>query len=222
LGGIVVFGVTVALGIVLVMTVFGIVRDSLARVGDKQPQRVAAAVVNRVRILAGQSNDYISPSEQLWLRDQFYVGGETSRRSGVAAGAEDANLFLGERYGSFQYVIPVVPGKYRLTLHFAETWFGPGNQGGGGAGNRVFDVQCNGVQLLSGFDVYREAGGANRALVRTFDNIEPNEQGRVVVTFLPRANNGMINALELTPMSEGNGSDTPPAVPDVPVAPGAR
>jgi hypothetical protein len=156
------------------------------------------------------------------LGDQFFVGGETSSRSGVAVGADDPNLFLGERYGSFQYVIPVMPGKYRLTLHFAETWFGPGNRGGGGAGSRVFDVECSGVQLLSGFDVYRQARGANRALVRTFDNIEPNEQGLVVISFLPRANNGMINALELTPMSEPNDSDLPPAIPEVPDKPGMR
>ena len=197
-GGIVVFSLTIAFGVMLVVTVFGFVRDRLAR--RDQPQRIAPAVVNRVRILAGQSNDYISGSEQLWSGDQFYVGGQASSRSGVAAGAEDPNLFLGERYGSFQYVIPAMPGKYRLKLHFAETWFGPGNQGGGGAGNRVFDVECNGAHLLRAFDIYREAGGANRALVRTFDGIEPDKQGRVVISFLPRANNGMVNALELIPM----------------------
>jgi hypothetical protein len=217
-----VFGVTIVFGIILVLTVFSFVKERLSRMTDNQPQRIAPAVVNRVRILAGQSDDYVSPSEQLWTRDQLYVGGETSSRSGVAAGAVDPNLFLGERYGSFQYVIPVMPGKYRLTLHFAETWFGPGNQGGGGAGNRVFDVECNGVDLLRHFDIYREAGGANRALVRTFDNIEPDDQGRVVISFLPSANNGMINALELTPMSERNDNNPPPAPPEVPDTPGSE
>jgi hypothetical protein len=51
----------------------------------------------------------------------------------VVIGASDPFLFHGERYGRFQYVIPAMSGKYRLTLHFAEFWFGPGNQGGGRA-----------------------------------------------------------------------------------------
>jgi hypothetical protein len=162
-------------------------------------ERITPAVVSRVRILAGQSSDYVSPSDVHWSRDRYFIGGDTTRRNGVVIGSDDTNLFRGERYGRFQYVIPAAPRQYTLTLHFAETWFGAGNQGGGGPGSRIFDIECNGTFLLRNFDVFREAGGANRAITRSFDGITPNDQGHIVITFLPRANNGMINALELTP-----------------------
>jgi DNA-binding winged helix-turn-helix (wHTH) protein len=187
-----------AYAVVLLLTVFGFVKQRVEQAFEQQPQRILPAVVNQVRILAGQSSDYVSATERPWTADRFFVGGSTTKRTRVVIGA-DPNLFQGERYGSFQYVLPAVPRKYRLTLYFAETWFGPGNDGGGGPGSRVFDVECNGEALFRGLDIYRQAGGPNRALVKTFENIEPDAQGHIVLTFLPRANNAMVNALELVP-----------------------
>jgi hypothetical protein len=199
-GGVVVFSVVIVFAVITVVMLFGAIQQRLSHTFDSEPERIAPAVVSQVRILAGQTSDYVSPSDKHWFGDRYFIGGEASRRSGVVVGAADTNLFRGERYGRFQYVIPAMPREYRLTMHFAETWFGSGNQGGGGPGNRVFDVECNGTYLLRGFDIFREAGGANRAITRSFDGITTNEQGNIVITFLPRANNGMINALELTPM----------------------
>lgn len=70
-------------------------------------------------------------------------------------GAPAPEIFRAERYGNFEYRIPAAAGRYIVTLHFAETWFGPGQPGGGGAGSRIFDVNCNGLALLRSFDVLR-------------------------------------------------------------------
>jgi hypothetical protein len=99
-------------------------------------------------------------------------------------------------YGHFEYAIPVDAGIYALSLHFAEAYFGPANEGGGGAGSRVFDVFCNGAVLLRNFDIFREAG-MNRALIKTFHGLIPNAQGKLVVTFVPVKNYASLYALEV-------------------------
>jgi hypothetical protein len=111
-------------------------------------------------------------------------------------GTEDPDLFVHERYGHFEYAIPVDAGIYALSLHFAEAYFGPANEGGGGAGSRVFDVFCNGAVLLRNFDIFREAG-MNRALIKTFHGLIPNAQGKLVVTFVPVKNYASLYALEV-------------------------
>lgn len=104
---------------------------------------------------------------------------------------------LGERFGHFSYAIPVATGKYAATLHLAETYFGPQNPGGAGAGSRVFDIYCNGVQIAHNLDIFKEVGGANRALVKTFHNLEPSAQGKLVLTFVPTKNYSCVNAIEV-------------------------
>ena len=113
------------------------------------------------------------------------------------SGATDPELYQGERFGNFSYVIPVAAGRYRLTLHFAETWFGPGKPGGGGAGSRLFDVYVNGVALLRNFDIFREAGGADRAIQKAFRGLVPNAQGKITISFVPVVNYACINAIEV-------------------------
>ena len=94
-------------------------------------------------------------------------------------GAADPELFRGERFGNLRYVIPVPPGRYGVTLYFAEAWFGPGTPAGGGVGNRVFDILGNGVALRRGFDMFKEAHGAGRALTWSAHGLEPDAQGKL-------------------------------------------
>ena len=89
------------------------------------------------------------------------------------------------------------PGRYSVTVKFAESWFGPGKPGGGGVNNRVFDVFCNGVALLRNFDVFKEAGGADRALDKTFRGLRSSAQGKLVLSFVPLRNYASVNAIEV-------------------------
>ena len=89
----------------------------------------------------------------------------------------DLELYSTERHGNFDYAIPVAAGKYGVTLRFAETYFGDANAGFGGIGSRNFDVYCHGIALLRNIDIFKEAGGANRALIKTFHG--PNPKARV-------------------------------------------
>jgi hypothetical protein len=59
----------------------------------------------------------------------------------------------------------------------------------------------NGVALLRDFDVARDAGGPNRAIVKVFENMEPNAQGNIVLDFVPLRNYAEVNAIEVSQMN---------------------
>lgn len=94
-------------------------------------------------------------------------------------------------------MIPVAEGHYGVTLYFSETWFGPNQAAGGGLGSRVFDILCNGVALKRNFDIYKEGGGADRAVVTTIHDVEANHQGKLVISLVPVRNYACINAIEV-------------------------
>lgn len=149
-----------------------------------------------IRIVA-RDQDYIDRNGQVWGADRFFHGGQLVMRPSVFSSAGDAELYRGERFGNITYSIPVAPGHYSINLHFAETWFGPDKPPKGGAGSRLFDIYCNGVALVRGLDVYKEAGGDNRPLVRTFHGIESNEQGKLVLSLVPIRNYACVNGIEV-------------------------
>ncbi|MFB3921776.1 MAG: malectin domain-containing carbohydrate-binding protein [Terriglobia bacterium] len=149
-----------------------------------------------VRIVA-QANSYTDHAGEVWKPDNYAHQGRLVLHNRPVSQTSDPDLYLGERFGHFSYAIPVAEGRYALALHFAETYFGPQNPGGGGVGSRLFDVYCNGVRILHEFDILKEAGSANRALVKTFHNLEPNPQGKLLLTFVPMKNYACVNAIEV-------------------------
>lgn len=63
----------------------------------------------------------------------------------------------------------------------------------------LFDVYCNGVALLRGFDINKEAGGSLRALTRRFTGLKPNAQGKLLLSFVPTSDYACVNAIEIEP-----------------------
>ena len=156
--------------------------------------------LNPVRISA-QERLFSDSRKQVWMPDRFWSGGQVGVGSAFVEGTQDPALYSKERYGNFSYAIPVDSGRYAVTLHFAETYWGLDNPGGGGAGTRVFNVFCNGVALLRNCDIYKEAGGS-RALVKTFHGLEPNAQGKLLLSFVPVRNYASIRAIEVIDESQ--------------------
>ena len=157
-----------------------------------------AGRMHPIRIIAGDS-PRITAGEKLWHPDRYFRGGRKVTRTNAILGTGEPDLFKGERHGNFVYTIPVAPGKYRLTLWFAETYFGRSNPGGGGVGNRVFNVNCGERALLKNFDIYKEAGAENRAIAKTFRGIDSNPQDKLVLSFVPVRNYACVNAIEIVP-----------------------
>jgi hypothetical protein len=149
------------------------------------------------RFVAGTSA-YRDPRGVVWAPERHDLGGQLIVRPDLPpAAAVYPQIHKAERFGNFNYAIPVADGRYEVTLHFSERWFGPGKPAGGGEGSRVFDVVANGVCLLKNFDIFKEAGGPDRAISRTFHNLLPNAQGKIQLSFVPVTHYAAVNAVEI-------------------------
>ena len=171
--------------------------------------RVRDAFVNAIEIVPGfpgrmrpiriamRGQSYVDKKGNLWMSDRYYHGGQAILRTWFASGVDDPELYRGERYGNLTYVIPVAPGSYSVTLKFSEAWFGPDKPGGGGIGSRRFDILANSQPLAHNFDIFKEAGGPERAVDRVFRNLHPNAQGKLVISMVPVDNYACVNAIEV-------------------------
>ena len=151
-----------------------------------------------IRIRAGDSS-FTDHNGNVWNPDDYYIGGRLATHKGDVSGTPDPDLYAGERYGNFIYSIPVPPGRYSVTLYFAETYWDPASEPSrrGGAGSRVFNVSCNGAILLEGFDILNEAKPF-QAVTHVFHNLQPNGQGKLLLSFSPVTNYAAIKAIEVT------------------------
>lgn len=164
------------------------------------------AFVNAIRIVPGQRGRlnpirivarpqaYRDPAGRWWLPDRYYLGGHQIVRPTVPFGSDEAYVYQSERYGNFNYSIPVAPGQYSATLYFYEYWWGNGHAGG--PGGRRFDVYCNFKPLLTNFDVVSDRG-PDQSAKRTFRNLAPNAQGKLVFAFVSHVNYALLNAIEI-------------------------
>jgi hypothetical protein len=151
--------------------------------------------------ISTQDREWKDRDGVLWSPDNYFLNGRTIAHVGGVTGVADPQLYGRERYGNFSYAIPVSPGRYQAKLHFAETYWGPNGSGGGGAGSRLFDVTCNGEALLRNFDLF-QAAGTNTQYVKTFEHLEPNAQGKLLLSFVPSKNYAMVSAIEV--LDEGD------------------
>lgn len=124
--------------------------------------------------------------------------GETDPVSGVAAPANTA-VYQTEWTGgtttgvpagqtAFEYKVPVPNGNYQVRLHFAEL-----NKTG--AGQRVFDVKVENQTALNRLDIFAEAGGAGRALVRTLP--AKVSDGVLNLAFVRQVENAKVSGIEI-------------------------
>jgi hypothetical protein len=155
--------------------------------------------LNPMRISAHQSG-FVDADGIHWSGDNYFIGGRTTLRKNPGTAPKIPALYAGERHGNFSYAIPVAPGSYTVKLHFLESFFSPliADAGCGGAGCRVFDVTCNGVLLLQDFDILQAAAGPFRPVVREFHGLHPNGQGKLLLSFSPKANYAEVRAIEVT------------------------
>ena len=180
--------------------------DGLLRLGfhPRREQPLISAIevepapphrINPIRIVA-QPNSVTDSRGQVWEADNYYMGGQASNHWKQVTGTPDGDLFGHERYGHFSYAIPVAPGSYTVNLYLAETYWGPDNEGGGSAGQRVFDVYCNGQALYRNLDIFKEAG-TNHALIKRSRGLHPNAQGKLNLEFVPVVNYASVYAIEV-------------------------
>ena len=134
--------------------------------------------------------------------DLGFEGGKTLATPGKidvsAPGAAPEDVYHAERYDACVYTFPMklvaAPGAYMVRLHFAETKFEQ-------PGQRKFHVDLNGKRVLTDFDIFAEAGGKDKAVVKEFPGIAPDASGDIVVRLSNgAADKAKINGIEVLPM----------------------
>ena len=113
-----------------------------------------------------------------------------------APNAAPAAVYQGERYGTpLVYTLPVPPGgPYTVRLHFAELF-------DDGPGMRIENVSINGARVLTDFEIFKAAGGLNKAVVRDFPGIRPDKDGSITLSFAATAaspdQNAKVSGIEI-------------------------
>jgi serine/threonine protein kinase/Flp pilus assembly protein TadD len=143
--------------------------------------------------------EHEEPDGSLWSADRFHRGGRTdlpsgevSRFGGAISGTHRPFLHRGGRWfpeGAPRpgYSVPLPPGRWRVTLHFAETWFRH-------AGARVFDIVLEERVVLEAYDPFAAVG---------FAAADPKEfavevrDGALDIDFVHRADCPRISAIEI-------------------------
>src|SRR5207248_8773185 len=87
-----------------------------------------------------------------------------------------------------RYLFDCPPGIYQVTLLEAETTATGPNQ-------RVFNVSLDGQQVLSNFDIYAAAGGANVAWSQAFNVTAADAQ--LEIQFTPLTGNARISGIQV-------------------------
>ncbi|HXH18667.1 MAG TPA: malectin domain-containing carbohydrate-binding protein [Chitinophagales bacterium] len=157
-------------------------------------------------INCGSATQYISLAGDTFKADNYYSTPTftfTNNSIPDILNTGDDVIYRTERYaGTFSYNIPVINGLYDISLHFAELYYGAtgGQPSNGGPGKRKFNVSLEGTQVLSNYDVWAAAGGAERAVIETFPNIAITD-GQVNLTFTATLNNAKVNAISIRPVN---------------------
>lgn len=125
----------------------------LAKFSDVIPSQPVAAI--------NAGGPAVATAIQTWTADSYYVGGGVYPYATYISGTTEQAIYQTNRWGNFQYNLPLADGAYDVTLKFAE--IAPVVPG-----QRLFTVAANGLTLLQHFDVVASAGGLYRALDYTF------------------------------------------------------
>jgi beta-galactosidase len=89
---------------------------------------------------------------------------DNGQRTSNVENTDDSGLYSEEataKQGDMDWYEGLAPGDATVELFFTETYFDH-------AGNRVFDVALNGNVVLHNFDIYADASGKNKAVVKKF------------------------------------------------------
>lgn len=166
---------------------------------------VGLPVGEEIRILAGAGRKYVDHAGKLWNPDSDFSGGAVVPSAVQHIWrTQDPSIYRSSRQGDFTYNIPLKPGTYELHLHFAETFYGPENAGGGGEGSRIMTVLANGQPLLHDFDVLADSGGDRTAEVKVFPDVSPAADGQLHLSFSSiKGGSGMLSAIEILPGIHG-------------------
>lgn len=124
----------------------------------------AAAQQSIFRVNCGGTT-YIDTKGQIWQADFAFSGGAAESTTAAISGTSDPVLFQTVRWNPTSYTFTTQPGTYTVNLLFAEV------NTSITTGGRIFNVKMQGATVLQNFDTFAAAGGWNKAVVKTVNNV---------------------------------------------------
>jgi hypothetical protein len=132
--------------------------------------------------------------------DAYFTGGTVSTTTtaidtSAATLPAPQEVYQSERWGACSCTIPglTAGASYLVRLHFAEIYWTT-------AGKRQFNVQINGVAVLTDFDLFQATGAAFKAIIKEFNTLA-GADGKIVVQFSAgSADQPKISGLEIIPV----------------------
>ena len=147
---------------------------------------------NAIRIDAGSAAPFVDADNHTWLPDKGFSGGGMVNRGNInIENTRNPGLYRTEHWGMNAFSTPLPNGRYTVLLHFAETY--PEITA---AGQRVFTIKVE-DQEIKDLDVFKEAGGAAKALIKTVPVTVSD--GKLDITFTFGEQNPEINGIEIIP-----------------------
>jgi hypothetical protein len=142
-----------------------------------------------VRVNAGGSA-YTDASGNAWSADSGFSGGYSYASSNSISGTTSQPLYQTCRWNdkTLTYNFPVANGQYTVNLKFAETYMT-------GAGQRVFNILINGQTVESNFDIFAAAGGANKAIDKSYPVTVTG--GSIAIQMNSSVENPTVSAIEI-------------------------
>jgi hypothetical protein len=159
-----------------------------------------------IRINVG-GNKYTDSVGNVWSADRGFNTGKISTRKRSIAGTTDDPLYYNQRYDSgtapeMVYSFAVPNGDYAVNLHFAETY-----SGAYGSGLRVFDVAIEGALVLDNVDIFSQAGGSQKLLVRNVPLVTVTD-GQMNIKFIHHVENPKVAAIEIVALGLSSAAPT--------------
>ncbi|OUS77116.1 hypothetical protein B1748_08145 [Paenibacillus sp. MY03] len=181
----------------------GMIQDGVATFGTVKTWTINVVDAYEQRVNVGSSTSYSDASGLLWAADQPYAGANTwgyttsttsvTTTTDTISGTSDQALYRTQRFGSggnaFAYKFNVPNGTYKVTLDFAEIYYNAGDI-------RIFNVDIEGANMLSGYDNFTGALGHDKARRYTFGNIAVTD-GVLDIDFSALADAAAVNAIEV-------------------------
>jgi hypothetical protein len=189
-----------------------VVDDYLARAWHETQIVVGPEPTKPLRIHCGRTLTYFTPGEdftdgagRIWLHDQAFTSGTWGYSSGAenyvsqaVAGTKDDLLYQRFREGSsFTYRFPLPNGQYSLNFGFAD-------MKSTASGQRIMDVEAEGVPLITGLDVFAQIGGKKVLIVTKNVTVADGELTVTVKRNAAALNPAFLNCLEIIPTGGDN------------------
>jgi hypothetical protein len=174
------------------MTIQALDTGGLAAVANFQVTVNPVTSSNSVLINAG-GGAYTDSLGQVWSADRLFTGGTTYSTTAAIGNTTSGSLFQNERTGkTFSYGIAVANGSYEVNLGFAELYWNAAN-------SRIFSVTGEGQSLLSNYDLWSDAGGQNKAVVKKYTvNVT---DGVLNLNFSASKDQAKVDFLQVTPIN---------------------